>query len=278
MRPWLLMAPTIAALGIFFGYPLIYVVDLSLHRNVVYLQAHPFVGLANYRSLLSAFSVGSLALNTLFWVGGSMIGQFVLGFGCALALRRNFTGSRLIRTILMIPWLVPPVAIAIIWGWIYDPIIGLGDALVGRNVAWLTNPNLAMPSVILLNIWEGFPFWMLFLTAGLQSIPEDLYEAARVDGAGGWRIIRHVTVPSLRSVLMVTSLLAFIFTLNAFAVIQVLTQGGPGFLTTTLPYETYALAFVDQNLGAAAALAVVLAVIVFTAMTFYLKRILRETA
>lgn len=277
MQPWVLMAPSIGALGIFLGYPLIYVVELSLHRNVVYIQAHPFVGLANYRSLTSAFDVGSLALNTVFWVGGSMIGQFIIGFACALALRRDFTGSKLIRTALMTPWLVPPVAVAVIWAWIYDPIIGLGDALVGRNVAWLTNPHLAMPSMIVLNIWEGFPFWMLFLTAGLQSIPGDLYEAARVDGANGWRIVRDITVPSLRQVLTVTSILAFIFTLNAFALIQILTQGGPGFLTTTLPYEAYALAFVDQNLGGAAALSVVLAVIVFAAMTVYLNRMLKET-
>jgi multiple sugar transport system permease protein len=170
---------------------------------------------------------------------------------------------------------MPGVVVAIIWQWIYQPIFGiLNAALSGLGLPthqWLGDPSTVLPAVILANVWKGFPFWMIMLTAGLQTIPHDLYEAATVDGAGGWARFRYVTIPGIKTVLVITSILAFIWTFNYFDLIYVLTGGGPANLTQIFPIYIYQTAFNDQQLGLGAAASLVLFVAMTIVMIVYVR-------
>jgi multiple sugar transport system permease protein len=284
------LAPAAIYTVFFFGYPLARNLDLSLRNyqiTSVYSGVAPFIGLANYRKLFSDPVFHQAALNTVVFVGGSLVFQFLIGLALAVFFVRSFPLSGVLRSLLLVPWLLPLVVTGTVFRWMLDTSNGvlnqllLGLHLVDDPIAWLNSTSTAMIGVLLCNIWVGIPFNLVILYGGLQAIPVGLYEAAALDGAGAWRRFRHVTLPLLRPVITVVLTLGLIYTLKVFDVIWVLTKGGPANATHTITTYGYQLSFGGQSqfgLGAAAGNVLIAVAVVFG--IFYLRtaRIGREAA
>ncbi len=275
LLPYLLVLPLLLLLGLVMVYPILYEINLSLRQEVLYLPQTPFVGWDNYVRVLRSSQFWASIRTTLVWTVGSLVFQFALGMGLALIFNRGLPGSRFCRALFLAPWVMPGVVVAVIWQWIYQPIFGILSAAltdVGLPTRqWLSDPSTVLPAVILVNIWKGFPFWMIMLTAGLQTIPRDLYEAAIVDGAGGWARFRFITIPSIKTVLVITTVLAFAWTFNSLDLVYVLTGGGPANMTQIFPIYIYQTAFDGQQLGLAAAASMILFVAMSLVMIVYLR-------
>lgn len=270
---WSMVAiPALVAAGLVV-YPLAYNLWLSLHVNRLSPNDGQFVGLRNYWQLLKFGDLSGTLRTTVVWTVGSIVFQGAIGLVLALALDRPGRGITLARTLLLTPWVMPGVVISAIWLAIYNPIGGLANELLAWFGAeghdWLGDPRTALPALILTNVWKGVPFWMLMLSAGLKAIPSELYEAAALDGATYLKRVRHVILPGLRNVLVLTALLAFIWTFNYFDLSYAMTQGGPGQATTTLAFDIYRTSFVYNRFDQGAALSVVSFVLMAVAIGVY---------
>lgn len=278
--PYLLIAPTLICLAGVLVYPLGAVTVASLFS--VEPLKHPgwvFAGLDNYRRLLDDSALAQSLSVTAIWTLASVALQFVLGMAGALILRERFRLRGLLRALLLIPWATPAVVGALAWKWIYHGQYGLLNVFLrslgwsDAAVAWLGDPQTALGAAVVTNVWRGFPFVMIMLLSGLTAIPDVLYEAATVDGAGFWQGLRHVTMPLLRPVVLVSTLLAGIWTFNNFSYIHVLTGGGPAGKTEIMVTFVYRNAFQYFHFGYAAALSVVLFLIVLVSSVAYIRMI-----
>ncbi|HEX8917128.1 MAG TPA: sugar ABC transporter permease [Chloroflexota bacterium] len=243
-------------------------------------QGIHFVGLSNYSSMLSSSTFMTALINTLVLTVGVLVAGMVIGLLLALLLNRSFPLRPLVRTLLITPFFVMPVATAEIWrNMLLNPVYGL--------IAWLLQQvGMTPPDVLgsqpLLGVgimltWEWFPFFMLILLGGLQSLPEDLIEAAHIDGAGPFAVFRHITIPHLQRYIAVSTLFGLIYLLGVFGEIFVGTQGGPGDASTNLPFLIYRTAFNDWDVGAASALAVIAVLITIVIATGFNRVLLRMT-
>lgn len=267
---WFILPALIVMVGILV-YPLLQMLIISFREELMISPHHPFIGLKNYLTMGTFFNMPTMIINTLEWDIGSMAIQCLLGFSMAILLNNETRTSRLIRALVLIPWTASPVVAAAIWSWIYEPSYGILDSLLHRSTAWLSTPHLAMWSLIIANVWIGFPFWMIMITSGLKTVSHDLYEAATIDGANSYQKFIHVTLPGIRTILELTSLLALIFTTNSFGFMQILTGGGPGDSTFTVPFAIYSFAFVQQDIGGAAALSVLLTIVMSIVVIIYFR-------
>ncbi len=256
-RIWL--APTLVVLGVLSIYPLVFAVEVSLRTAGGY-------GLGNFTRLAGdRFFLVSLG-QTLMYTAGALAVEFTLGLALALLANREFRGRRVLRSILLIPMLLPPVVVAVIWRLILNPEFGVLNGTLrslGFNTAkltWAASEKTAMLSVILVDVWQWTPFMFLLLLAGLQGLPVEPFEAAVVDGASGWQVFRRLTLPMLRPVIAIAVLLRGMDLLRVFDQIFILTQGGPGFATETVTLYIYRTAFRFYNFGYAAAMSFVLLV------------------
>ena len=273
--PYLLILPAVAFIALLWVYPLMNLLYLSTHKVILYLPASPFYGLRNFIEVLQLPDFKQILKNSFVWTFGCIGMQFAIGMSASLLLNQGYKGSSLFRTLLLTPWIVPGVVVGVIWGWIYDPFFGILNALLLRLSIpppdWLGRPSTAMLSVIIANVWKGFPFWMIMISAGLQTIPHQLYEAAIVDGASAWNRFVYITLPGLRSVLTVASILGFIWTFNYFDLIYVLTKGGPANLTKIFPLFIYSTAFDHYNFGRAAAISISLGILMGVIIVIYMR-------
>lgn len=225
-----------------------------------------FVGLQNYRAILRDDIFARVALNTVTYSGGVVPLLLVVSLALALALNAPLRGRTLFRTIFFLPVVSSTVAVAMVWRWIYAPFGALNAVLVALGlpaVGWLTTTEWAMPSVILMSVWQSMGYSMVVFLAGLQSIPQHLYDAAAVDGATGWRRFRHITLPLLSPTTFFVVVMAVISTFQVFGQIYMLTGGGPAFATSTMVYYIYERAFLSLHMGYASALAWVLSAAIF---------------
>lgn len=267
------LAPAVLFMIAFFGYPVVknLVMSFQKYTSATFFTGEaPWVGLANYQTVVTSPIFVKTLVNTAVFTVGSLAGQFVIGLALALFFRRTFPLSGPIRALLLLPWLIPLIASGVVWRWILDADTGvLNEFLrifgVEHGPGWLTNPSLALVSVILVNIWIGIPFNLTILYGGLQDIPEDLYEAAGLDGATGWRAFRHITWPLLRPVVNVVLVLGVVYTLKVIDIILTLTNGGPANATETIATQSYHLSFglFDFGLGAAMGNILILISLVF---------------
>ena len=259
-----LMAPAVLVLLLLIGYPALSGIWFSFTNKMIGFANPHFVGLDNYANLIQNPGVWKSIGRSLTFALSSVAVKLPLGLGVALLLNQTFFGRGLVRGVVLLPWSLPLVVGVLIWTWMYSDLFGIFNSLlmkahlIAAPINFLGDPKLAMPSVILVNIWRGFPFFAINLLAGLQAVPEDLYEAARVDGASRWQLFRHITVPGIRTVAMIVTLLSFIWTINDFTSIWVLTKGGPGTATEVFTVVTYKIAFIGLEVGRAAALPVML--------------------
>jgi multiple sugar transport system permease protein len=278
---WLFVAPAILFVLVFFGYPIVQNVVMSLQdytTTTFYTGVAPWVGFANYATVFANPVFGTAVVNTVLFTIGSIVLQFGIGLGLALFFKRHFPLSGFLRSLLLLPWLLPLIASAAVWKWILDQGSGALNGFLGifgvQPVPWLVSPSLALIAVIGVNIWLGIPFNTTILYTGLQAVPEELYEAASLDGAVGWKAFRHITWPSIRSVVSVVIVLGVVYTLKVVDIILGLTGGGPANSTQTLATWAYQNSFVKFAFGQGAAISNVLIVVslLFAIVYLYMNR------
>jgi multiple sugar transport system permease protein len=277
--PWLLLAPALAITSVLVLVPAMQTIWMSLHDVVLFRpRSRPFVGVGNYLTALADPVFWEGLTSSVIWVVVSVGLQFLLGLGAALLLNRRFAWRGLARALIVLPWALPSVIIGLIWTWMLDFNLGLVNelglrlGLLGHPIAWLSQPGTAFAAVILAVVWQGFPFFAVTLLAGLQAIPDELYEAASLDGAGGVAKFRHVTLPGIAPVMTTALLLRMIWVANSLDLILVMTGGGPGTATQTLPLHAFLTAWSGGNYGQGSALAVILTLLLLGVVVTYLIR------
>lgn len=269
---YLFVLPALLLLALLIAYPVAYTAILSVTDNQGNL-----VGLENFRRVLGARATEAAAWNTLVWVAGSIVFQVILGVLTAILLNQNFYGRAVVRSITVIPWVVPGIVAATTWAWMLHTEFGIinymltAPAIIDEPVGWLTNGSTVMPVMIAINVWKMFPFVAIMILAGLQSIPNDLYEAARIDGAGFWDEVRYVMLPQVRPVIIAVSLLLVIWALNHITIIFAITRGGPANRTLITPIQIFRTAFESVQFGQAAALSVMFFCVTITVVFIYIR-------
>ena len=277
--PWLLLTPALAITALIVLFPAAQTIWMSLHDVVLFRpRTRPFVGLANYAHALADPVFWQSLLTSLIWVAVAVGLQFLLGLAAALLLNRRFAWRGVARALIVVPWALPSVIIGLIWTWMLDFNLGLINevgvriGLLDQPIAWLSQPGTALAAVILAVVWQGFPFFAVTLLAGLQAIPSELYEAASLDGAGGMAKFVNVTLPGLAGVMVTALLLRMIWVANSLDLILVMTGGGPGTATQTLPLHAFLTAWSGGNYGQGSALAVMLTLLLLTVVIVYVAR------
>lgn len=265
--PYLL--PAVALYGYFIAYPMLDSIRLSFYTWSGFRTETPeFVGLDNYRRLFTADPVFWKAFgNSVIWVVLSLLIPMVLGLLLALALNRRIVGRNLMRSVIYIPAVFASITVAAMWRWIYNPTLGLvnqGLEAVGLGdwaQSWLGDPKIALYSVFAASVWQAVGFPMVLFLAGLQSVPPELVDAAKIDGAGTWQVFRNVTLPALRPTTVVVVILTIINSLKVFDLIVGMTGGGPAQSTQVLALWSYTQSFTNHSFGAGGAVATVLLVL-----------------
>ena len=264
---WGFVTPALLLIGVFFAIPVVSAFVLSFTDFDIYsigdLGSTRFIGLKNYRDLAAMPLFWTALKNTVYFVvvGGPL--SAAVSLAAAMAVNSKLTRFKpFFRSAFFAPWVTTLVAVALVWRYIYHPQYGLLNALLGLvgigPIDWLGNPHTAMPSIIILSVWKNFGYNMLVFLAGLQSIPEELYEAASLDGAGGWHRFRHITLPMLGPTFVFVGVVTMIASFQIFSEPYVMTQGGPLKSTTTLVLLMYEQGFRWWRLGLSASIAVVL--------------------
>jgi multiple sugar transport system permease protein len=277
---WLFLVPAIAYVAVFFGYPIVKNAMMGFQEyttRTFYTGEAPWVWFDNYAEVFASNVFTTSVVNTVLFTIGSIAGQFVIGLMLALFFKRRFPLSGVMRSLLLLPWLLPVIAGTSVWKWILDQDSGVLNELLGSlglisdPIPWLTSPDVALIAVVLVNVWLGIPFNMTLLYSGLQDIPEDLYEAGALDGATGWKAFWHITWPNLRSVVNVVLVLGVIYTLKVLDIILGLTGGGPANATQTLATDSYRRSFQEFSFGTGAAVSNVLIVVSLLFALVYLR-------
>lgn len=282
--PYLFLAPSVVLLLALTVYPLLYILRISLYRMTP--GGESFAGAANFlRIFQDGFFLQSV-WHTLVFTVSALALEFALGLVLALLLDSRIRGRGLWRSLLLLPMILPPVVAGVIWRLIYNPNFGvLNGALAAlgfdtAQLTWLADPGVALAAIVLVDVWEWTPFVFLILLAGLQAIPEEPYEAARLDGSSAWQTFRHITLPLLAPAMLVALLLRTMDLLRIFDQVFILTQGGPGGATETISLYIYKTAFRFFDFGYAAAMSLVLLVATLVLSRFYIRLLQRtgETA
>lgn len=236
-----------------------------------------FVGLRNFNMAIQARSTGLILYNTMFYVVGSVFFQLLLGIITGILLNQAFWGRAVVRSIVLIPWIVPGIVAAMTWAWMFHTDYGIINYflmsinIIDQPVGWLTNPKTVMPALVAVNAWKMFPFVAIMVLAGLQSVPDELYEAARVDGSTFRDEIRHIMLPHLRPVLTSVTLLLTIWALDGITIIYSMTGGGPANRSMILPIQIYVQAFEYFQFNRAAALSMMYFAMISVVIALYIR-------
>ena len=277
-----LVGPNLLLFGIFTFWPLIYNVYLSFVRWDMISPVKVWVGFDNYQMMLADPKFGTILFNTFYFTVVAVLVLLVLGLGAALLLNQPLRGRNGVRAVLFAPTVLSGAAIGIVWVYVFDPRYGLIDAILGwfgaNSPNWLTDPRWAMPTVIIVYVWKNLGYAVVIFLAGLQAIPRELYDAARVDGASTWQRFRFVTLPGLSPVMFFLVLTSILSSFQAFDIIKTMTDGGPVDATTVLPIYTYKLTFSFFRFGDGAAAATMLLVGLVGVAFLYLWAARREEA
>lgn len=261
----LFILPAAIPLGLFWVYPMIKSIFISFTDWDYITSDYNIVGLANYKELFSDEAFLSSLKNTFVFTVGTLVPTIVLGLAIAVVLRRKIKGSALYKAVIFSPWITPTVAISIVWSWILEPEYGFANYVLALlnlpQLQWLKSSDTAMLGVILVTVWKGLGWAMVFYLTALEKVPHEIYEAADVDGAGFWNKFKSITLPLISPTTFFLTIITTINSLQAYDQIQVLTQGGPAGSTRTLLYFYYQTAFENFNTGKATAIAVVMLII-----------------
>jgi len=278
--------PALIVVGAVILYPLIEVFKISFERYYlveILTKGASYVGLANYLEILRDPEFWHSLGITVIFTAACVILTMLVGLAVALLLNLEFPGQKLVAVAILIPWVMPRVASSILWKWIYDDQFGILNyllSLIGfkemASFPWLANPSSALWAVIIVIVWQSFPFIAVCLLAALQSISVEIFEAARIDGAGPWQRLRFITMPLLRNILGILTVISTIWDFKAFDQMWVLTEGGPAGSTMILGIHTWMSAFAYLRMGRASALAIIMLLLVTVVTLLYLKLFIRE--
>ena len=277
IEPYLYLFPSLLILVVFLLFPLIWNIYVSIHdvSILTILKDWEFVGLKNFIDLLTEPKFYESLKLTLFFAGGSVLAQFTIGLVLAILLNQKIQGTNIFRMLLIIPWSVSTVITAFSFKFMYDDNFGILNYLLKQmgldSVGWLSDPNIAIWSIVLTNIWYGTPFTILFLTAGLQSINPLLYEAALIDGATKIKRFFFITIPLLRQFMVTNLILITVWSINFFDLQLIMTGGGPLFSTTTISLYMYRQAFEFGSFSGGATIGIFLIIMNLLLTLTYIK-------
>jgi len=272
---YLYILPILVLIGIIFIYPLGQVLISSFYNIRLGAPEGIFVGLDNYRLIFSEPVFWKSVRSTLIWTFGNLILQLIIPLGVAILLNQKLKGMHFMRTLILLPWIIPMVALAVSMRWMLLPEIGIFNEIlkntIGTQINFLSSQSTAMPTLIILNTWKWLPFGTLLILAALQTIPREVYEAARVDGANFLKQFIYITFPLLGKVIWFMGYLILVWNFNTFDTIWLTTEGGPGHAMQTLPILVYRRAFKVFRLGEGAAIATMGAVFLMVMGILYFK-------
>ncbi len=272
----LYLAPVLFLIIAFFLYPSISIIRTSFYTTKYGIN-FDFAGLKNYRIIFQDEVFRASLINSLKWTVSGMLLQLIIPLGTALLLNQKFRGNNFARAAMLVPWITPSVIIAIMARWILEPELGmLNDVLlrigvIGNPINFLGSPAAALPTLIVVQTWQFIPFGTLLILAALQTIPRELYEAMKVDGAGALQLFRHLIFPRLGPMIGFVGFLAFVWNFNVFDKIWLTTQGGPVNATMTLPVMVYKRAFRTFRLGQSSAVATITVISLIVLGIIYFK-------
>ncbi|MDC7289877.1 sugar ABC transporter permease [Blautia schinkii] len=278
LAPYLYLVPATLIIIVMLGFPIIYNIGVSTFKWTLMSSEKVFTGFDNYIAILTDEKFIKIVTTTLVWTLLGVVLQMLIGIGMALFVDKLNVGKKFVRVSMLIPWIIPGVVTALMWKWMLQADLGIINYLLmhlgitEKNVLFMSDPNIALFTLVMVNTWKATPFWFLMITAGLQSKPVDQMEAATMDGARYHHVVRYVILPHLSPVIASTGILTAIWTLNYFDLIWATTKGGPMDATSTLPVYTYRLAFEFNDFGRAAAMAVISLVIISVACIPYMKK------
>ncbi|WP_020612379.1 carbohydrate ABC transporter permease [Sediminispirochaeta bajacaliforniensis] len=273
----LLLLPALIALAALIIYPFCFAIKLSFHSQLIYEIKGHFVGFANYLETFRDPDFWNATKLSMIWVFTTVVGQMVIGIIVALFLNEDFRGRGLARAFILLPFFMPMISITLMWRWLLNESYGIINSmlisagLIDHTISWLGTPAKAFLINIIIGIWSYYPFVVINVLAGLQTIPKELYESAKMDGANFWTSFWYITMPSIKNVVGVVAMLRIIFMFKKFDQIYMLTGGGPGVATTTMPLYAYKYAFTGMQLGRGSAITLIIATIVSIVVFLYMK-------
>jgi multiple sugar transport system permease protein len=280
---WLMLAPALILVAGFILYPAANPVWLALTKtNLLNVRQQQFVGLQNFQQVFTSDSFWLSLLNSVMWIVGCVAGQLTIGMIGALLLNQNFRGRAVIRGIVLVPWATASILVALMWLWMLNPNFGVINhllqtvGLLGGSKDWLGDPATALPTLIVIDVWQGIAFFAVMLLAALQGVPIELLEAAKLDGASPWQSFWRVTLLFIMPTVLITVVLRVVWTANYFDLILVVTNGGPANATLTLPLYAYQTAYQKFDFGLAAALGVTQAALLAVPVIMYVRQIRRS--
>ena len=260
------LAPSFIILAVFTYFPVAYALGLSFFKWRIMRGESTFNGLGNYQLLLTSEDFWQSIWNTVYFAVGSIPTGMAIALFIAILLNRPMRALPIYRTAYFLPTVTSMVAVSVVWMWIYNPDVGLMNYVLQLfhlpAIRWLNDPRWAMPALIILGIWKGLGYNVIIYLAGLQNIPQHLYEAAQIDGANRWQLFRNITWPLLTPTSFLILIMAVINSFQSFTEFHVMTQGGPIGSTTVIVYYLYQQAFQQFNMGYGSALAIVLFLII----------------
>lgn len=273
------LVPPLALLAALVLYPLLTAVYLSFTRSSFINPDLDLVGLLNYRAILGSETFLTVLRNSVVWTVAVVVAQFLLGLSSAILLSKRFRGRLALRTVVILPWIMPGVIAGVLWKLLYDPYlgpvnaVGRGLGLVEGSPAWLGQASTALAAVVVAAIWKGFPLSTLMYMAAYQGVPQELREAATADGANPWQVFWHVTLPAMAPTIRTTVLLTTVWTFNYFDLVYVMTSGGPGIATEIFPTYIYREAFQNVRYGVAGAYGVISVLLLSIFTVVYLRQL-----
>jgi multiple sugar transport system permease protein len=263
--------PALILLSFVTIYPVIYVFYLSLQKKLLIFDISKFIWFDNYLFLLKDDRFWNALKNTAYFTTVSVSLELLLGLSVALLLNRSFRFRGFVRAVVLVPWAIPTVVSAKMWEWIYNTDFGILNYILGSKINWLGSPFLAMNAAVFMDVWKTTPFVAILLMAGLQIIPRELYQAAKVDGAGSWAILKKITIPLLKPIILVVLIFRTLDAFRIFDSIYVLTGGGPANTTETLSIYAYKVLFQTLQFGYGSTLSVIVFMCIGSISIFYIK-------
>ena len=275
--------PALLIIALFTIYPVLYALRISVLQYILTKpNSHPFIGLKNFQDVLTSYYFENSLINTALYTIFSVTGVILFGLLVALLLNSKIRSAVVLRIIILLPWAIPAVVAGLLWKWILNSDFGILNGilyalgLIDSYIPFLANPTLAKLSLILAHIWKEGPLAAIFILAGLQLIPHEYFEAAKIDGSSNWSTFRFITLPLLRPILLVILVYETMTAILTFDIVYVLTGGGPGDATALISWFAYAEIYKSLNLGTGIALSIIIALITLVLIFFYMRALRTE--
>jgi len=281
--PYGFILPALLIIGLFTIYPVLYALRISAFQYVLTKpNSHPFIGFKNFEDVVTSYYFKTALINTSVYTIASVAGVILFGLLVALLLNSKNRSVNVLKIIILLPWAIPAVVAGLMWKWILNSDFGIFNAVlyslgaIDSYIPFLADPNLAKLSLILAHIWKEGPLAAIFLLAGLQLIPNEYYEAAKIDGGSSLSVFRFITLPLLRPILLVVLVYETMTAILTFDLVYVLTGGGPGDATSLISWFAYAEIFKSLNLGTGIALSIIIALITLVLIFLYMRALRTE--